>query len=114
MSFLQNLKFPWKKEKNEDKIWEKWPEMVMISRQYFENLISKEVCCRFIEDMNQGTNGNLILPASWMIDARPVIQECIDKILNILDENATEVSPKIKILGLKFNKETEIVEEVKA
>lgn len=99
MSFLSNIKLPWQKKNNDS--FDKWPEMVMIKREFFEDLIKKEVVCRFIQDMNQGMNGTLHLPASWLIEARPTINEMCEKILEHLDANATPVNEKIKILGLK-------------
>ena len=100
MSFLSNIKLPW--QKNDADSMDKWPEMVMIKREFFEDLIKKEVVCRFIQDMNQGMNGTLHLPASWLIEARPEIAEMCEKILEHLDANATPINEKMKILGLKI------------
>ena len=100
MSFLSNIKLPWQNKKNDN--FDQWPEMVMIKREFFENLIKKEVVCRFIQDMNQGMNGTLHLPASWLIEARPAIDEMCEKILEHLDANATPVNEKMKILGIKI------------
>ena len=102
MSFLQSVKQLLTKKKDNDPHWEQWPEMVVIKREFFEDLVEKEVVCRFLHDMNQGMNGTLHMPANWLINARPAIEECIQLILNKLDENATPLNEKIKILGIKI------------
>lgn len=111
MSFLSNIKLPWQAKKNDN--FDQWPEMVIIKREFFEDLVEKEVICRFLHDMNQGMNGTLHMPANWLINARPAIEECMKLILNELNENATPLNDKIKILGLKIA-DGEIIGEVKA
>lgn len=81
--------------------WDALPEMVVIPRALFENLIEKEVVCRFISDMNQGLNGNLHLPASWLIEARPAIEECVKAVLGKLDEHSTDLNKKVKLVGIE-------------
>ncbi len=110
MSFLSNIKLPWRKNDVDSMI--KWPDMVMIKREFFEDLIKKEVVCRFIQDMNQGMNGTLHLPASWLIEAQPAIAECTSKILEHLNNNSTPINSKVSILGLKVVDGK--VEEIKA
>jgi len=94
----------WKRKNKKKDALDGWPEMVMVSREFFAELIKKEAVCRFIEDMNQGLNGDLHLPSTWLYEAAPVIQECTDKIMEHLDKNSTIVDDKgkIKILGLKL------------
>ena len=99
-----------KKNKKDAPDW--MPEMVMIKREFFEDLIKKEVVCRFIQDMNQGMNGTLHLPASWLIEAQPAIAECTSKILEHLNNNSTPINSKVSMLGIKVVDGK--VEEIKA
>lgn len=81
------------------------PEMVCITKERFRDLMRNKMVCQFLSDLNQGTNGDLHMPADWLYEAQGVIGEAVDKVIAALDEHAIRADPegKIKIYGIEVH-----------
>lgn len=73
--------------------FENWPEMVIIPKPFFETLIRHMMALRFLSDLNQGMNGDIYMPATWLhaVEEEGAIDMGVKAVMDTLNKNAIDV-----------------------
>ena len=73
--------------------WQKKMDKIVIDRDYFEELIRKDVIFRFVRDIGTQDDGNVYIPGHYFEAAKATVDECVEKIIAEQLDHAARIAP---------------------